>query len=269
MDVARKLRERLLGGAILPSTRLPGQRDLARQFGTTVMTIRQALALLEEEGLVETRHGVGTFAADPGAFQDPVQLASFSEESARRGIVVETSLVGLGLRRPSLEAARALGQAEHSLVCLIERLRWVGGVPVIHQRSYLPASMADRLAEFRADIPLYSFLRERLGVVAARSEEVLRPCGLPTRPARLLRARASAAALFSARTTFDPQGVPFLFDEAYIRGDLVQVEIRRVGARERTRLRFLAGAQADAPTPRGATGRGRVASARAREEVSP
>jgi len=85
----------------------------------------------------------------------------------------------------------------------------------------------------------------------------------------LLRARASTPGLFSARTTFDPQGVPFLFDEAYIRGDLVEVEIRRIGARERTRLRFLAGAPAEATTPRGGDSRRCAAPARAHEEVSP
>src|SRR5512134_55289 len=47
-------------GALAPGDRLPPVRGLARQLGVNVNTVRSAFAKLEADGLVRTRHGVGT-----------------------------------------------------------------------------------------------------------------------------------------------------------------------------------------------------------------
>jgi GntR family transcriptional regulator len=44
-----------------PGDKIPSERELARQYGTTHMTVRQAIGLLKEEGLVTTRQGLGSF----------------------------------------------------------------------------------------------------------------------------------------------------------------------------------------------------------------
>ncbi|MEW6047325.1 MAG: GntR family transcriptional regulator [Bacillota bacterium] len=254
MEVARALRERLLAGGVQPSMRLPTQRELARQFGTTLMTVRQALALLAEEGLVKVHHGVGTFAADPGSFQDPIHLASFSEEMARQGVHIETQVIERTLLhdRPGIRDAthhasnaisegvyRALAVPPGSAVFVISRLRRVGDVPVVYQRSYLPADLAEVGQAYEASVPLYAFLREQAGLVAARSEEVLQPCALPPAAAEVLAAPVSSPGLFSRRTSFDGHSRPFLYDEAYVRGDRVELHICRTGIREQSFYRIL------------------------------
>lgn len=44
-----------------PGDRLPSESALAARFGVAAPTVRQALAVLRERGIVESRHGVGTF----------------------------------------------------------------------------------------------------------------------------------------------------------------------------------------------------------------
>lgn len=249
LEVARELRDRLLSGRILPASRLPTQRELAREFGTTVMTVRQALALLAEEGLVRAHHGVGTFATDPGSFQDPIHLASFSEEMARQGIRVETRMLGHRTEPASDAVRQALGLEVGRPVCVIERVRTVADEPVIYQRSYLPPHLAALAGTYDPSVALYAFLRERAGLVATRSEEVVLPCALPAQAAQVLAVEPSSPGFFSARTTFDARSRPFLYDEAYIRGDRVQLQVYRSGMRERTFYRIL-------PPPQGRQARG-------------
>jgi len=242
LEVARELRDRLLSGRILPASRLPTQRELAQEFGTTVMTVRQALALLAEEGLVRAHHGVGTFATDPGTFQDPIHLASFSsfsEEMARQGVRVETRMLGHRMQSASGAVCQALGLDAGRPVCVIERVRTVADEPLIYQCSYLPPQLAALAGTYDPSVALYAFLRERAGLVATRSEEVVRPCALPAQAAHTLAVVPSSPGFFSARTTFDARGRPFLYDEAYIRGDRVQLQIYRSGMRERTFYRIL------------------------------
>lgn len=57
-QIAADLRRRITSGEI--TGRLPAEPDLAHEYETALMTVRKALALLREEGLIETEHGWGS-----------------------------------------------------------------------------------------------------------------------------------------------------------------------------------------------------------------
>jgi GntR family transcriptional regulator len=60
-QIADKLRESIASGAFGPGAKLPSERELARSYGTARNTARQAIAILQAEGLVEAEHGRGVF----------------------------------------------------------------------------------------------------------------------------------------------------------------------------------------------------------------
>ncbi|MBI4628289.1 MAG: GntR family transcriptional regulator, partial [Candidatus Rokubacteria bacterium] len=68
--IAETLRERIRGGELQPGARLDNQRRLAKSFGVTLMTLRQALEVLAREHLITRRHGLGTFVAAPSIDYD-------------------------------------------------------------------------------------------------------------------------------------------------------------------------------------------------------
>jgi GntR family transcriptional regulator len=59
--IAGELRAAIVAGSMRPGDRIPSERELAQRYGTTHMTVRQAVGLLREEGLVTTRQGLGSF----------------------------------------------------------------------------------------------------------------------------------------------------------------------------------------------------------------
>ena len=63
--IADHFRKKIIDGELPPESRLPNQRELAEEFNTTLMTVRQALEVLEEESLIRTEHGVGSFVISP------------------------------------------------------------------------------------------------------------------------------------------------------------------------------------------------------------
>ncbi len=63
-SIAVDIRDRIARGTLKPGQQLPASASLAKQYGVALMTVRQALALLEQEGTVEARHGAGTFVVD-------------------------------------------------------------------------------------------------------------------------------------------------------------------------------------------------------------
>jgi DNA-binding FadR family transcriptional regulator len=63
--VADQLIDAMLAGDYPPGTTLPPERDLAERLGINRTSLRQAIARMEQVGLVESRQGVGTVACDP------------------------------------------------------------------------------------------------------------------------------------------------------------------------------------------------------------
>lgn len=62
-QIAERLARDIAGGRLAPGDRLPAQRELARVLEVSRPSVREALASLENEGLIETRRGAGSFVA--------------------------------------------------------------------------------------------------------------------------------------------------------------------------------------------------------------
>ncbi|MCI0155553.1 GntR family transcriptional regulator [Leifsonia shinshuensis] len=73
-QVARRLTDAIVLGVLSPGERLPNEADLARRFGVALVTAREALGMLREAGLVETRRGRdgGSFVVHPGDADEPM-----------------------------------------------------------------------------------------------------------------------------------------------------------------------------------------------------
>lgn len=63
-QVADQIRAGITGGTYLPGTRLPSERDLAHRLKVSRPAVREAIGALQNEGMVVTRHGSGTYVAE-------------------------------------------------------------------------------------------------------------------------------------------------------------------------------------------------------------
>ena len=111
--VARRLGDAIRLGLLLDGERLPPEPRLADQLGVATVTLREALAILREEGLVITRRGRrgGTFVRSPADPGEP--LRRFSVQQLR----------DLGDHRGAIAGTAARLAAERALPAEIRRLR--------------------------------------------------------------------------------------------------------------------------------------------------
>lgn len=65
LAVAEDIAGRIASGELGPGTRLRSERDLAEHYGRSYGTVRKAMAVLRDRGLIETVHGRGTFVRNP------------------------------------------------------------------------------------------------------------------------------------------------------------------------------------------------------------
>jgi len=100
--VCNQLRKRILFGDILPGNRLPAVQELSSEFGVSPATIREALRVLESEGLIIVRHGAGTFVVERDINNVPIgqylEWLSQNEEKIVQVTIVREYIEGLTAR---------------------------------------------------------------------------------------------------------------------------------------------------------------------------
>lgn len=223
-QIAQTLRERIAAEGQGPGQRLDTQRHLAREFGVTLMTLRQALDLLERDGLIARRHGLGTFVARPAIDYDILHLRALAGDLSALGEDVATRFLRSYTEPADPRVAEPLGLAERAQVFVLERLRLVDGEPVSFQASYLPAVLG--IEVFKADLavtPLRQVLAFKLGIEITEARETVAAVSLERRAARELGCRPGIAAFRSDRVSVGADGTPVVYDRVFIPGDRFRI----------------------------------------------
>jgi DNA-binding FadR family transcriptional regulator len=120
-QIAEQLRKLITSGEFKPGSRLPAERDLAKQLGVSRPSVREALIALEVEGWVEVRTGSGVYVLDrtgrPSARASKIPAAEWGPlELIRARRVIEGEIA-------SLAATQAKRKDMQSIAAAIEQMR--------------------------------------------------------------------------------------------------------------------------------------------------
>lgn len=183
--LAAQLRNEIENGWPGPDTALPPERDLAVRYGMSRDTVRKALKLLEEHGLLYGEQGRGTFVAPAAVRQMSRFLDSFSQDTQKRGSVAGQIILSIEQIPATIAVAGILSVEPMQTITRLHRVRTVNGVPVGLHDAYLrlPAGAVLTKADLEHAGSLYTLLTqcygispaeglESLGAVAAGSEDV-------------------------------------------------------------------------------------------------
>jgi DNA-binding FadR family transcriptional regulator len=124
--LVESITERIRGGDIRPGEKLPTESEIMRQFGVSRTVVREALSRLQASGLVETHHGVGTYALEPsggGDFRvDPADIATVRDVLVllELRICLESEAAGLAAARRSPEQLHEMRRALEAFKSALE-----------------------------------------------------------------------------------------------------------------------------------------------------
>lgn len=139
-----KLYSDIMNGVYEPGSRLPGEAALAEKYDVSRNTVRQALTVLVEDGLVEKVQGKGTFVTYDGNRQEePQGLYNPMIACSRSAIEKIDIYYNFG---PATEIGqRKLGLRPSEIVLAGNNVYYGGGKPVGHSFMQIPVKYIDGL----------------------------------------------------------------------------------------------------------------------------
>ncbi len=147
---------------------LPTEEQLARRYGVSRVTVRQALGVLERAGLLSRQRGRGTIVSPPKVVRTLAPVTTMEDDLARQGVKLETRVVQFDRRHPAPAAVQALpGSSGLSHVGLLTLLRLVDDRVIAYDRSYFPTELAARFEPESFEGPVLEAVRELAGAPPA------------------------------------------------------------------------------------------------------
>ncbi|SRR5216683_1483334 len=230
-DVHRALADRISAGHLRPGQRLGAERALAAELGVSRATLRQALAVLEESGMVRRVPGRagGTFVSRDKIERDLSRVVGVPALLRSQGVVAGTRVMSARLSAADESAARALRMRPGDLVIDLVRIRLADGSPISVEHAMLPADRFPGLLELPLGGSVYELLDEHFGTQPAEAVERIEVVVASPDEAMVLDVEAGAPLLAITRTTTDRGGEPIEFSHDLFRGDRTRIVVRTPG----------------------------------------
>ena len=160
-QLERDLSRRLASGAFTAA--FPGELEIAAEYEVSRHTVREALRRLREAGVLDSARGRPTHVR--AAIEQPLgSLYSLFREVESRGMVQASEILDQSVTTDAASAA-VLGLPDDAPLFHLERVRLADGVPLAHDRVWLPAAVAAPLVKVDfTRTALYDELASRCGV---------------------------------------------------------------------------------------------------------
>lgn len=225
LQLFNRISDEIKLGRWKPGEQIASERELMRLTGVSRATVRQTLASLTQQGILERKHGRGTFVTRP-RFEQQIQPAySFSEQLRALNLNVQDRILEKAEIAATADMAKWFGLTFGEPLIHLERLRLLEDVPLLVNRSYVVKRFCPDLLEIDIGPSLYRLLAEHYHLPLLRSSDTLESIPAEGVIADYLHIGRGEPVMYTQR-------IAYTFDDAllhvgltYIRGDMCRFRI--------------------------------------------
>jgi GntR family transcriptional regulator len=192
------LRHRLVEGVYPMDNPMPGEHQLADDFGASRVTIRRVLDRLDREHLIERRHGVGTFPARPRTESPPQPEMSYYDYIAASSHTYDDELLEFA-HLPTPQFLSDIDSRFGAVVLKIVRVAFARKMPLHILRTYVPGDIAEHVSRRALGNKTVLELLKKKGVVPHESELKIGAIAADTDEARHLKVAVGAPLVHAIR----------------------------------------------------------------------
>jgi len=221
------LRDKIKQGGYLADQPLPGEHQLADDYGVSRVTIRHTLKNLEIDGFILRKRGIGSFPlAQPIDLPDRYNISIMLEPGKFRDAPAKVKT--LSMQQVECPPHIAKQFDSDAAVLRLQRLRSVKRAPFTILTVYLPKNIAKQLskAELRRDPAL--MVMERSGLIMARADQSISAIAADEFAAPLLNIPVGAPLITMSALFSDKDDAPLAVLEGLFRPDLYEYQTSAV-----------------------------------------
>lgn len=230
IEISKNIREMMNKSLLKPGDKLPSEVELAQKFGVSRPTLREAIKLLQKEGVLITKNGVGTYVANNPA----LILKNFLNDLVSIGDLITNA--GLKDTESHLKIYKAVPEEEwkeklhikNENVLIIERLRVAGEKGVSYTYHIFPESISRDYFNEGFSGSLLHFLKEKMGIEIRYAISEVCAVGNNYRDLKA-KTYLGEKIIFLKQLHFDTKDTPVFYSLDYINNEVLRIFVKREG----------------------------------------
>lgn len=212
-QLADSIRAEIVGGALKANVALPSERELATQYQMSRDTVRKAIRFLEQQGVLYSEQGRGTFVAPTAVREMSRYLDSFSLDTQKRGGTAGQKVILVEQVPASIAVAGVLEIEPRRLITRVKRIRTVDDVRIGIHDAFLALPGALTAEDLVRSGSLYALLAAKFNLHAIEGLESVGAVAANTEDAGLLGVSVGDPLLLCERITLSDRRQPFEYCE--------------------------------------------------------
>ncbi len=217
--------ELILSGKLTPDTKIQSERDFSEDLGVSRMTVRRAITELVNEGLLERKHGSGTYVAKPKFTYESSELVNYVEAMRHRNIATASQLLEFGELAASRRLAESLQIEIGNPIYRVVILRCANRVPVVLERVFIPCARCPALEEWDLEkSSIYDLLTDVYHIEPVGSSQTVEAVAAADPVAKQLRVDEGFPLLMLSRVVIEKKAeLPIVFSQDFLRSDYARI----------------------------------------------
>ncbi|EJO5346665.1 GntR family transcriptional regulator [Clostridium botulinum] len=218
-QIAKKIKDEINKNNLKEGDAIPSESKLAEKFNVSRVTIRQAINMLVNEGLLYKIHGSGTYIKKIKLEHNIYNLVTFTEEAKRYNKNPINKILEFKVIKADDKLQNILNLSSEDQVFFISRLRCIDDIPLILEKTYLPVKLFPDLSY---DIMLsskYKYIEKKKNLKIKESHQEIIPIIPDKDTTKLLNLEENTPILYIVMHSILESGIVFEYTELYFKSD--------------------------------------------------
>lgn len=211
LKIASILKQEVENGIYKPGDHLPVERELQSRFQVSKMTIRHALQILEQQGVIRIERGRGAFVIDL-QIQRSKEILGLTELLSRKGLTCHSKVVEIAKIKPDPKIQKLMNLKDGEEVYYLYRIRYADDEVIAIENSHINAKYCPGLEMFNLEkYSLYDIFYEHYKLNIAWAKDDITADNIRGEEARILLQAKSGPALIVHNIAYDVNNMPIEF----------------------------------------------------------
>ncbi|WP_373266924.1 GntR family transcriptional regulator [Hungatella hathewayi] len=228
-QIAGILENKIRSGEWQIGQKIPGELALAGEFHVGRSTIRETLNILQQKGMVDKRHGSGTYVKEnKQKMENPIMfLSSIGQMIENAGYEAGSIFYSVTHETPDLVVSERLGLSQQDRIVVMNRERTANGVPVVFSYNIFPEKLVGDIFDEGLKGSIFQLLRDKCGVTIAGADTFIKGVNPNNAWDELALVYLKEPVVLLEQLHVNDEGIPVLFSYDYIRTDIMNLHLRR------------------------------------------